>query len=54
MPRIEVGRYDDPDSVGYTGWVCTADWVLFERNDGKVLIGRRDTSGAVIGELIEV
>ncbi len=54
MPRIEVGRYDNFEDVGYTGWVCTEDWILFERNDGIVQIGRRGETGAVIGELVEI
>ena len=55
MPRVEVGRYDNPEDVGgYTGWVCTKDWILFERDDGIVQIGRRGETGAVIGELVEV
>lgn len=37
MPNITIGRYKEPDKVGYTGWITpdTGEWVLFLRCDGK-------------------
>jgi len=52
MPRIDVGRYQHPESTGFKGWLEpeTGDWIVFVRNDGAVLTYWREKSGAVIGD----
>lgn len=50
MPRVEVGRYEN--DVGYRSWICTDDWILFERNDGVLELFRREEGGAVIGDAV--
>ena len=37
MGNITVGRYADPASVGYQGWIEPDDqsWIGFVANDGK-------------------
>lgn len=55
MPRVEVGRYNNPKSIGYFGWVCTDDWILFEKLDGLLQIYRRDPdTGAVRDSAVEL
>ena len=49
--NITVGRYDDPESVGYAGWVEPSDrsWIAFVRNDGSAqfYLDRDPETGAV-------
>jgi hypothetical protein len=51
MSNITVGRYDDPESVGYQGWIEPEDrtWIAFVRNDGtpQVFLDRDPETGAV-------
>ena len=51
MGNIEVGRYDDPQSVGYAGWIEPSDrtWIAFIGNDGKAVffLDRDPETGAV-------
>jgi hypothetical protein len=50
MSNIEVGRYDDPESVGWQGWVQPEDrsWILYVKTDGSVTAFlNRDPDGAV-------
>lgn len=47
MSRVEVGRYDDPDVIGFKGWVGSDDWILFEKNDGSILLFRREEEKVV-------
>ena len=52
MGNITVGRYDDPASVGYQGWVEPDDrsWIAFVANDGQpvVFLNRDKETGAVL------
>jgi len=59
MTPVTVGRYNAGDfatatdgSVGWTGWICTDDWVVFEHDDGRLFVskGRDPKTGAVLGE----
>lgn len=54
MERIEVGRYANPQEVGYSGWInperekeaTVPAWIVFIRTDGTVALGiRNDQSG---------
>lgn len=51
MGNITVGRYSDPESVGYQGWLEPADrtWIAFIKNDGipVFFLGRDLETGAV-------
>jgi len=67
MKPVTVGRYEEglippgryhPDDavldggVGWKGYVCTEDWIIFEHEDGRLFVWRdRDPeTGAVTGE----
>ena len=60
MKPVTVGRYTPgqfgTDGEGWTGWVCTDDWVLFEHEDGRLFVftGRDPETGAVLGEPVIV
>ena len=54
MERIEVGRYKNPESHGWAGWINPEreeegnpfpKWTLFINVDGRVALGIRDESG---------
>ena len=51
MGNITVGRYDDPASVGYVGWLEPEDrtWIMFVKADGtpQVFLDRDPVTGAV-------
>jgi hypothetical protein len=48
MPRIKIGRYKDPESVGYLGWIETDEWIIWVGVDGNLSIGTdRAENGAV-------
>lgn len=50
MCNITVGRYDDPEPVGYSGWAEPENkaWILFVDSDCKpVLFDRDPVTGAV-------
>lgn len=51
MCNISVGRYDQPDQVGYQGWIGPDDrsWIAFvDLNGGPVFFLNRDPdTGAV-------
>lgn len=50
MCNITVGRYGDPASVGYAGWIEPDDnsWIAFIGNDGAAqFFLNRDADGAV-------
>lgn len=52
MGNITVGRYDDPASVGYQGWIEPEDktWAAFVASDGSpvVFLNRDQENGAVL------
>jgi hypothetical protein len=52
MGNITVGRYDDPASVGYQGWIEPEDrnWVAFVASDGSpvAFLNRDQETGAVL------
>jgi hypothetical protein len=51
MGNITVGRYDDPASTGYQGWIEPQDatWIAFVASDGApVVFLNRDPDGAVL------
>ena len=52
MGNITVGRYDDPESVGYQGWLEPDDrsWIAFVANDGKpvMFLNRDPQTGGVL------
>ena len=51
MDNITVGRYDDPASVGYQGWIEPADqsWIAFVASDGAPAVFlNRASDGAVL------
>lgn len=51
MKPVTIGRYDEAEPVGYTGWIETEDWAMFEALDGSLLVFQgRGESGAVLGE----
>lgn len=51
MNRIEVGRYGNPQEVGYQGWVMPEsdgqipDWALFVTREGHVKLGVKGDDG---------
>lgn len=51
MGNITVGRYEDPESTGYAGWLEPEDkqWIAFVGNDNRPLIflDRDPATGAV-------
>ena len=51
MCNIEIGRSDEPESVGYAGWVEPGDrtWIAFVRTDGSAqfFLDRDPETGAV-------
>ena len=53
MDRVNVGRYKNPESVGFLYWVETPDWILFKAVDGRLYVSnsRDPISGAVQGEM---
>ncbi len=51
MNRVEVGRYEQPENVGYKGWVCTDAWIVWEALDGTLAIARRGDDGSVEGHI---
>lgn len=51
VQNIEVGRYEQPEQVGFAGWIEPEDrsWIIFINLAGQpVLFGQREESGAVI------
>lgn len=51
VQRVSVGRYEQPDEVGWRGWVEPEDksWIVFVPVDGPpLLFSQRDSSGAVV------
>ena len=51
MANITVGRYEDPASVGYQGWIEPDDrsWIAFVASDGSpVVFLNRAPDGAVL------
>lgn len=51
MANITVGRYDDPASTGFQGWIEPADksWIAFVASDGSpVVFLNRAPDGAVL------
>ena len=49
MNRVIVGRYSNPQEVGFNGWIETDDWIVWEALDGKLFIARgRSEDGAVL------
>lgn len=51
MDGIRIEEYQNPDCVGFLGWIEPDDksWILFVRNDGQPLFfGKRNPTGAVI------
>lgn len=51
MGNITVGRYEDPASVGYQGWIEPDDgtFIAFIANDGSpVVFLDREPDGAVL------
>jgi hypothetical protein len=51
MANITVGRYEDPASVGYQGWIEPDDrsWIAFVASDGgPVVFLNRAPDGAVL------
>lgn len=51
VSNITVGRYDDPQSVGYQGWIEPDDksWIMFVANDGRpVAFLNRAPDGSVL------
>lgn len=51
MDNITVGRYEDPASVGYQGWIEPSDgtWLAFAASDGSpVVFLNREPDGAVL------
>lgn len=54
MERIKVGRYKNPESVGYVCWIETSRWIIWVGLDGNLTIGtdREDDGG--VNELTAV
>lgn len=52
--RIRIGRYDDPESVGYQAWIETDKWVIWIGNDGNLTIGTDRSENGAVGKFIEV
>lgn len=52
MGNITVGRYDDPASTGYQGYIEPEDrtWIGYVRNDGVPVffLNRDPETGAVL------
>jgi hypothetical protein len=51
VANITVGRYDDPASVGYQGWIEPGDrsWIAFVASGGRpVVFLNRAPDGAVL------
>jgi len=51
LGNITVGRYADPQSVGYAGWIEPEDksWIAFVGNDGaaRFFLDRDPATGEV-------
>lgn len=51
MQRIEVGRYDAPEEVGFSGWISTDDWIIFQSIDDQLWVyNGLDEDGGVTGD----
>lgn len=56
MNRIEVGRYEHPETHGWAGWLnperapgeAIPEWALFVGVDGHVSLGVRDERGELV------
>ena len=48
MQRIRIGRYSNPEEIGYQGWIETDEWIIWISNDGTLTIGTdREDDGSV-------
>jgi hypothetical protein len=48
MQNIKVGRYKNPQAVGYAGWIDGESWIAFVDLDGRATVHLdRDETGAV-------
>lgn len=52
MSNITVGRYSDPQGVGWQGWIEPKDrsWIAFIKTDGSPVfyLNRDPKTGAII------
>jgi hypothetical protein len=51
MQNIQVGRYDNPQAVGYAGWIQPKDrsWIAFIDMRGRATFYlERDETGAIV------
>ena len=39
MERIQIGRYKNPELVGYECWMKTSRWIIWVDRDGNLSIG---------------
>ncbi len=54
MPRVDIGRYEHPEEVGWQGWISWCGWVLFVGFDEMALYKADEETGAVIGSPVVV
>ena len=55
MNRVTVGRYENPESVGFNGWIETDDWIVWESLDGKLFVANgRASNGAVLDDIVVI
>lgn len=52
--KIESGVYNEKRKLGYKSWVASKNWVLFERNDGSLVVFNGRKNGGVIGNGVVV
>jgi hypothetical protein len=49
MQNIKVGRYKNPQAVGYAGWIDGESWIAFVDLDGRAtFFPERDETGAIV------
>jgi len=54
MPRVDIGRYQHPESVGWQGWISWLGWVVFVGFDRLDVYQTDKETGVVIGAPITV
>lgn len=54
MPRVKIGRYNNPEEVGYQGWIETDEWIIWIGLDGNLTVGTERAENGAVGSIITV
>lgn len=47
MGNITIGNYENPEAVGYRGWISGDDWIVFVKLDGTASLFELGDDGGV-------